>query len=65
MEQEELISLVEEEMTCKSFWQLFDNNQNWALKNVIIPYIQTHLTNRDQLLDLQWALNLAEIKDEH
>ena len=64
MNQEELIKLVKNELTCNSYWEIFDSNQDWFINKVIIPYICTHLSNRDQLYRLYSALNISEIKDE-
>ena len=64
MSQEELVELAIDELTCKSYWEIFDSNQDWFIDKVIIPYICTHLSNRDQLYRLYSALNISEIKDE-
>ena len=64
MNQEELIKLVTEELTCKSYWKIFDSNQDWSIDCILIPYISKHLSNRDQLSKIQQALYLADIKDD-
>lgn len=65
MDQEELIELVKNELTCRSFWKVFDSNQEWSIYNIIIPYLKKHLTSREQMHDLHQALYLAEIKDDN
>lgn len=64
MNQEELIELVKEELTCKSYWKIFDSDQDWSIDSIIIPYLLKHLSNRDQLDRIQHALYLAKIKDD-
>ena len=65
MNQEELIELVKEELTCKSYWKIFDSDQDWSIDCILIPYILRHLSNRDQLDRIQKALYLADIKDDN
>ena len=64
MNQEELIELVKDELTCKSYWKIFDSDQDWSIDCIIIPYISKHLLNRDQVYRIQQALYLADVKDD-
>lgn len=64
MNQKELIELVKEELTCKSYWKIFDEDQDWSIDYIIIPYLLKHLSNRNQLDRIQKALYLSEIKED-
>ena len=61
MNQETLIELAKDELTCKSYWEIFDSDQDWSIDHILIPYLSEHLSNRNQLDRIQKALYLSEI----
>jgi hypothetical protein len=65
MEREELMKLVESEMSVKDYFEIFDKHPEWTVEHIIIPYIEKHLIDREQLYGIQWALNIAEVKNDN